>query len=101
MYDLKLGFLNFKRSSMKCMQNMKLTEGSWSTYWSDSVMAKKAAGAYPGWASRPLNKSLWQQICKWELFLNQGNIGRRKERNGLRLSNAVPKIMWVSYLQLP
>ena len=45
-----------------------------------------------GCAMRRLENSLCQPSRKWVPFLNKGRIRQRKERDGLRLSSAVPKI---------
>ena len=43
-------------------------------------------------AMRRLENSLCQTSSKWVSFPNQERIMQRKERDGLRLSSAVPKI---------
>ena len=37
-------------------------------------------------------EKLCQPSCNWESFSNHGRIRQRKQRDGLRLSSAVPKI---------
>ena len=44
---------------------------------------------------------LCQRSSKWVPFLNWGRIRQRKEREGLRLSSAVPKIQWDSNPHCP
>ena len=47
-----------------------------------------------GWASpcEDWKNSLCQPSSKWVSFSNKGKIRQRKERDGLRLSSAMPKI---------
>ena len=40
------------------------------------------------------NEKLCQSSSKWLHFSNKGRIRQRKERDGLRLSSAVPKMQW-------
>ena len=54
-----------------------------------------------GFAMKRLENSLCQPSSKWILFSNKGRIRQRKERNGLRLSFAVPKIQWDSNPHCP
>ena len=44
---------------------------------------------------------LCQPSRKWVPFSNQGRIRQRKERDGLRLSSAVPKLQWDSNPHCP
>ena len=39
-------------------------------------------------------KTLCQPSSEWVSFSNYGRLRQRKQRNGLRLSLAVPKIQW-------
>ena len=54
-----------------------------------------------GCAMRRLENSLCQPSRKWVPFSNKGRIRQRKERDGLRLSSAVPKIQWDSNPHCP
>ena len=54
-----------------------------------------------GFAMRRLENSLCHSSSKWVPFSNQGRIRHRKERDGLCLSSAVPKIQWDSDLHCP
>ena len=45
--------------------------------------------------------SLCQPSSPWGPFSNEGRISQRKERDGLRLSSAVPKIQWDSNPNCP
>ena len=49
-----------------------------------------------GFAMRRLENSHCKPISEWVHFSNQGRLRQRKERDGLRLSSAVPKIQWDS-----
>ena len=53
-----------------------------------------------GLRHRPVN-SRCQPSTKWLPFSNCGKIRQRKERAGLRLSSAVPKIQWDSNTTAP
>ena len=44
-----------------------------------------------GFAMRRLENSLCQPSSKWVPFSNKGRIRQRNERDGLRLSSAVPR----------
>ena len=54
-----------------------------------------------GFAMQRLENSLCQPSSKWIPFLNKGRIRQRKERDGLHLSSAVPKIQWDSNPHCP
>ena len=54
-----------------------------------------------GFAMRRLENSLCQPNSKWVPFSNKGRIRQRMERDGLRLSLAVPKIQWDSNPHCP
>ena len=49
-----------------------------------------------GFAMWRLENSVCQPSSKWVPFLNAGKIRQGKERDGLCLSSAVPKIQWDS-----
>ena len=46
-------------------------------------------------------KTLCQPDSKWVPFSNQGSMRQPKDRGGLSLSSAVPKIQWVSNPHCP
>ena len=48
-----------------------------------------------------VEKSHCQPSSKYVPFSNWGRMRQRKERDGLRLSSAVPKIQWDSNLYCP
>ena len=48
-----------------------------------------------------LKNSLCQPSSKWVSFSNQGRIRQQKERDGLHISSAVPKIQWDSNPNCP
>ena len=52
-------------------------------------------------AMRRLEHSLWQPSSEWVPFSNQGRLRQQKERDGLRLSSAVPKVQWHSNPTVP
>ena len=54
---------------------------------------RKVVSSRLGFAMRRLENSVNPEV---EPFSNQGRLRQRKERDGLRLSSAVPKIQWVS-----
>ena len=49
-----------------------------------------------GFAMQRLETSLCQPSSKWIPFSNLGRIRQQKEKDGRRLSSAVPKIQWES-----
>ena len=51
--------------------------------------------------SHVVTGKLCQPSRKWVPFSNQGRIRQRKERDGLCLSSAVPKIQWDSNPHCP
>ena len=55
-------------------------------------ICRKVASSRLGFDMRRLENSLCQPNIKWVPFSNQGRLRQRKERDGLRLSSAVPKI---------
>ena len=55
-------------------------------------MLNEVVGSNTDETSRLMENSFFQSSSKWSLFSNQGRIRQRKERDGLRLSYAVPKI---------
>ena len=67
-------------------------------------MVHKVAGGNEfklGFAIRPQENSLCQPSSKWVLVSNQERIRQRKERDGLNLSFALPKIQSVNVLYCP
>ena len=70
---------------------------------SRSVMVQKVAVKHEFKAGlrHATTRKLCQPSSKWVPFSNQGRIKQRWERDGLRLSSAVPKTQWDSYLHCP
>ena len=62
---------------------------------------RKVVSSRLGFAMRRLKNSLCQPSSKWVPFSNQGRIRQRKERDGLCLSSAVPRIQWDSNPHCP
>ena len=53
---------------------------------------RKFVSSRLGFAMWRLENSLCQPSSKWVPFSNEGRLRQRKEKDGLRLSSAVPKI---------
>ena len=63
----------------------------WLSYGAES--RRKVAGSRLGLSIRGLENSVKPAVNGY-LFSNWGRMGQRKERDGLRLSFALPKIQW-------
>ena len=67
-----------------------------------SAISGRCIGANEGLtAMEPRLRSAVKSAIKWEAFSNQEWIRQRKERGGLCLSYAVPKIQWDSITPRP
>ena len=62
---------------------------------------RKVVSSRLGFAIWRLEISLCRPSSEWVPFSNYGRLRQRKERDGLRLSSAVPKIQWDSKPPLP
>ena len=56
---------------------------------------------FEAWLRHAATGKLCQTSRKWVPFSNKGRLRQRKERDGLHLSSAVPKIQWDSNPHCP
>ena len=61
----------------------------------------KVVNSRHGFAMRPMKNSLCQPNSEWVPLTNLGRIRQRKERDGLHLLSAVPKVQWDSNPHCP
>ena len=66
-------------------------------------MVQKVAvsSEFEAWLCHAATGNLCQPSSKWVPFSNKGRIRQRKDRDGLCLSSAVPKIQWDSNPHCP